>query len=256
MAETATIASYGTGRSPEELRVRQDLAATFRLIAMQGWDDLVFTHVSARIPGADGHFLVNPFDMLFEEITASALVKVDGRGEPVEETASPLNPAGFALHGAIHEARPDIGCIIHLHTDHGVAVSAQKHGLLPMSQQAMTLFERIGYHDYGRMTLAPQDRQRLVDDLGDHPALILRNHGTLCVGVTCADAFLAAYTLERACAIQIKALTGSAAWTRPDPAAVRATAAQGQGLFSGPAGDLVWPALVRKLDRIDPGYRE
>ncbi len=256
MVSEVNTADMAQTMSAGEWAMRVDLAATYRLVAHYGWDDMVFTHISARIPDEDGHFLINPFGLLFDEITASSLIKVNRDGDVVGESAYSVNKAGFVIHGAIHEARHDVGCVIHLHTDDGVAVSAQEHGLLPMSQHAMSLYGQIGYHDYEGVALDLDERERLVRDLGDKPTMILRNHGTLAVGESCADAFMAIYYLERACAMQVRALAGGTAWTHPGEGVPERTASQSVPLFSGPAGDLAWPALLRRLDRIDPGFRD
>ncbi|MGF1456108.1 MAG: class II aldolase/adducin family protein [Alphaproteobacteria bacterium] len=256
MVTGARAAALPAEMSSGERAMRVDLAATYRLVALYGWDDMIFTHISARVPGEEGHFLINPFGLLFEEITASSLIKVNRDGEVVGETDYAANQAGFVIHGAIHEAREDVGCVIHLHTDDGVAVSAQDHGLLPLSQHAMSLYGQLGYHDYEGVALDLDERERLARDLGDKPAMILRNHGTLAVGETCADAFMAIYYLERACAMQVRALAGGTAWTDPGPHVAERTASQSRPLFSGPAGDLAWPALLRRLDRVDPGFRD
>ena len=191
--------------SPEEWQVRIDLAACYRIIAMYGWNDLVFTHISARVPGGEDHFLINPYGMLFEEITASSLVKVDLDGNKVLETEHPVNPAGFVIHSAVHEAREDAGCVLHTHTKAGIAVSAQKEGLLPISQTAMFPYVTLSYHDYEGVALNEDEKPRLVADLGSNNALILRNHGLLTTAPTIADAFLLMYVLETACQIQIMA---------------------------------------------------
>ncbi len=255
MVSVAPAASLEDQVSPEEWAMRVDLAATYRLVALHGWDDMIYTHISARVPGREDHFLINPFGMLFEEITASSLVKVDRDGTVIQETDYSVNKAGFVIHGAIHEEMHHVGCVIHLHTDDGVAVASQEQGLLPMSQHAMSLYGRIGYHDYEGVALDLDERVRLVHDLGNNPVMILRNHGTLSVGQTCADAFMAIYYLERACSIQVRALAGGSAWIRPEDGVPERTAKQAEPLFSGPAGDLAWPALIRKLNRIDPSYR-
>src|ERR1700749_1358427 len=189
--------------SEEALRV--DLAGCYRLIALYRWDDLVFTHVSARVPGPDHHFLINPYGMLFEEITASSLIKVDEHGEKVSKSDFPVNPAGFVIHSAVHAARPDVVCVLHTHTRDGIAVSAQPDGLLPISQQATVALASLGYHGYEGIALRDEEKPRLQHDLGSNTALILRNHGLLTVGPTVADAFLAMYNLQRACEIQIAA---------------------------------------------------
>jgi ribulose-5-phosphate 4-epimerase/fuculose-1-phosphate aldolase len=240
--------------SAEEWRLRVDLAAAYRLIALHRWDDLVFTHISARIPGPEHHFLINPYGALFEEITASSLVKIDLQGKAVMDTPFAVNPAGFVIHSAIHAARDDAHCVLHTHTAAGIAVSAQKNGLLPISQQSIFPLSSIAYHDYEGVALKDDEKPRLVRDLGDRTYLILRNHGLLTVGATIPDAFLSMYTLQRACEIQIAA-QGNGAELIPVPQSivdsaveVRSTATRGLG------GQLVWPGLLRKLDRIDPGY--
>lgn len=240
--------------SAEEWRLRVDLAAAYRLIALYRWDDLVFTHISARVPGPEHHFLINPYGALFEEITASSLVKIDLQGKAVMDTPFAVNPAGFVIHSAIHAARQDAQCVLHTHTAAGIAVSAQKNGLLPISQQSIFPLSSIAYHDYEGVALKDDEKPRLVRDLGDRTYLILRNHGLLTVGATIPDAFLSMYTLQRACEIQIAA-QGNGAELIPVPQSivdsaveVRSTATRGLG------GQLVWPGLLRKLDRIDPGY--
>src|SRR5215469_11461427 len=180
-----------------ERDIRIDLAACYRLVALFGWDDLVFTHISARVPGEKEAFLINPYGMLFEEITASSLVKVDAHGEKLAPSEWPVNPAGFVIHSAVHGARPDVGCVLHVHSNAGVAVSAQREGLLPISQIATIAMSSLGYHDYEGIALRDDEKPRLVRDLGENKGLILRNHGLLTVGPTVGDAFLAMYTLQR-----------------------------------------------------------
>src|SRR5437870_282290 len=187
--------------SAEEWQTRVDLAAAYRLVALYGWDDLIFTHISARVPSAEHHFLLNPYGMMFEEVTASSLVKVDLAGNKVMESPYFINPAGFTIHSAVHAAREGALCVMHLHTDYGIAVSAQKEGLLPISQQAMFALASLGYHDYEGLALNEEEKPRLVADLGDKNHLILRNHGLLTVGSTVAEAFLSMFILERACKI-------------------------------------------------------
>lgn len=242
------------GMTPEEWRVRVDLAACYRLIALHGWDDLVFTHVSARVPGPHEHFLINPYGWMFEEITAGSLVKVDLEGRVVGPSRAPVNPAGFTIHSAIHAARPDVQCVVHTHTVAGVAVSAQAEGLLPISQFSIFPLASIAYHDYEGVALREDEKPRLAADLGDRLFLILRNHGLLTVGATVADAFVHMHVLERACQVQIAAQGHGARLTRIDPAIVETAMAQAQASTHGGAGALVWPALLRKLDRLDPGY--
>lgn len=241
--------------SEAEWQVRVDLAAAYRLVAHFGWDDLVFTHISARVPGADHHFLVNPYGCLFEEITASTLVKVDLEGNKVMESPFPVNPAGFTIHSAVHAARDDAQCVMHLHTNAGVAVSIQRDGLLPLSQTSLFALASIGYHDYEGVALAEEEKPRLVADLGDRKFLILRNHGTLTVGESVGEAFLAMYVLERACQIQLLAQTGAELTPVPD-AILAGIRAQADQVTLGQGAALVWPAMLRKADRLDPGFRE
>jgi len=241
--------------SETERRLRVDLAACYRLVALFGWDDLVFTHVSARIPGPEHHFLINPYGMLFEEITASSLVKVDAAGGVVGSSDYPVNPAGFVIHSAIHGAREDVGCVLHTHTRAGVAMSAQKNGLLPISQQATIALASLGYHDYEGIALRDDEKPRLVRDLGEKTALILKNHGLLTVGGTVAEAFLAMYVLETACQIQVLAQAGGA--LEPvSPAVLEGVTANVVEVTKGQGGAIAWPALLRKLDRRLPGFRD
>ncbi|MDJ0710280.1 MAG: class II aldolase/adducin family protein [Woeseiaceae bacterium] len=242
--------------SAEEWRVRTDLAACYRIIAMYGWDDLVFTHISARVPGGDDHFLINPYGMLFEEITASSLVKVDLDGNKVLESEHPVNPAGFVIHSAVHEAREDAGCVLHTHTKAGIAVSAQKNGLLPISQTAMFPYVTLSYHDYEGVALNDDEKPRLVADLGSNNALILRNHGLLTAAATIADAFLLMYVLETACQIQIMAQSGGNELTQIPQPILDGVQAQAEQVTKGLGGSLVWPGLLRKLERRDPSFRD
>lgn len=242
--------------SDEERQLRVDLAACYRVIAMYGWDDLVFTHISARVAGPDEHFLINPYGMLFEEITASSLVKVDLAGEIVLASGYPVNPAGFVIHSAIHAARHDVGCVLHTHTKAGVAVSAQAQGLLPISQASLFPIATLAYHDYEGVALNDAEKPRLVADLGNHNALILRNHGLLTAGQSIADAFLLMYLLETACQTQIFAQSGAAKLIQVAPAIVAGIQAQAEQVTRGLGGALVWPGLLRKLDRRDPSFRD
>ncbi len=242
--------------SEEEWRLRVDLAACYRIIAMYGWDDLVFTHVSARIPGPEHHFLINAYGLLFEEMTASSLVKVDLEGRKVDDSPHMVNPAGFVIHSAVHEAREDVGCVLHTHTRAGVAVSVQADGLLPLSQTSLFPYSSLAYHDYEGVALNDEEKPRLVADLGNANALILRNHGLLTTGKTIADAFLFMYVLETACQIQLMAQsTGNELIHVPQPI-VEGIQAQAEQVTRGMMGDLVWPALLRKLDRTDPSFRD
>ncbi|MDA1064246.1 MAG: class II aldolase/adducin family protein, partial [Proteobacteria bacterium] len=242
--------------SSEEWRLRVDLAACYRVIAMYGWDDLVFTHISARVPGPDEHFLINPYGWLFEEITASSLVKVNLAGDIVLATDNVVNPAGFVIHSAIHAARHDVTCVLHTHSKAGVAVSAQKNGLLPISQVSLFPYATLAYHDYEGVALNDDEKPRLVADLGSNNALILRNHGLLTTGVTIADAFLMMYVLETACQTQILAQSGGCELIQVSPAIVAVIQVQAEKVTRGLGGALVWPGLLRKLDRRDPSFRD
>ncbi|HMG75070.1 MAG TPA: class II aldolase/adducin family protein [Pyrinomonadaceae bacterium] len=241
--------------SAEEWQTRVDLAAAYRLVALYGWDDLIFTHISARVPGPEHHFLLNPYGMMFEEVTASSLVKIDLAGNKVTESPYFVNPAGFTIHSAVHAARADALCVMHLHTVYGIAVSAQKDGLLPISQQAMLALASLAYHDYEGLALNEAEKPRLVADLGDKSHMILRNHGLLTVGRTAAEAFLAMFLLERACKIQILAQAGGELVNIPDPV-LRLVEGQVKAVTVGQGAALTWPGLLRKLDRIDPSYRD
>lgn len=241
-----------------EREIRVNLAAAYRLVAHFGWDDLIFTHLSARVPGPDHHCLINPYDLMFEEVTASSLVKIDVDGNPVTKTPHPVNPAGFTIHSAIHMAREDAAAVMHLHTPHGQAVSAMEFGLLPHTQTSMVAGSRLAYHEYEGLAVDLGERERLVADLGDADLMILRNHGTLVVGKSVAACFLRLYFLERACETQVLMLSaGRDALHAPPEETISKVALQsspaGMGLV---AERLAWPALLRKLDRIDPSYRD
>ena len=239
----------------EEWAARVELAALYRLVALHGWDDGIFTHVSMRVPGPDHHFLINPYGVYFEEMTASALVKVDLDGKIVEETPYRINPAGFTIHSAIHAARADALCVMHLHTDCGVGVSAQSEGLLPISQNHLILIPQLAYHGYEGIALDLDERERLVADLGDSAVMLLRNHGTLAVGASAAEAWTAMFFLERACAQQVAALSGGRDHILMAPEAAQATV-KGQSPRGGlgAVARLGWPGWLRKLDRHMPGY--
>ena len=238
--------------SAEEWQARVDLAALYRLVAMYGWDDLIYTHISARIPGPEHHFLINPYGMLFEEITASSLVKIDLEGNILQETPYFINPAGFTIHSAIHNAREDAKFVMHLHSDQGVAVAAQKDGLLPLSQHALIVLPRLAYHDYEGIALNHDERERLVADIGDKTLMLLRNHGTLAVGATAADCWVGMYYLERACTMQIQALSAGRENVLDAPVASQAEVKN--QVSRGIGGALAWPGCLRKLDRELPGY--
>ena len=255
----ATLASVENGAqyAPGEWEARVDLAAAYRLVALYGWDDLIFTHLSARVPGPEHHFLINPYNLMFEEITASSLVKIDVDGNPVEPTPYKVNPAGFTIHSAIHMAREDAMAVMHLHTPHGQAVSAMEFGLLPHTQTAMIAKHGVAYHDYEGIATDLDERERLVQDLGNKHAMILRNHGTLAVGESVADCFLRLYYIERACEAQVLMLSAGLQNLNNPPQGVEEkvatqSAPQGMGKL---AQRLAWPALLRKLDRIDPSFR-
>jgi len=236
--------------------VRTDLAACYRIIAMNGWDDLIFTHISARVPGSENHFLINPYGMLFEEISASSLVKVDLSGDKVLESPYPVNPAGFVIHSAVHEARHDAGCVLHTHTKAGVAVSAQAQGLLPISQISLIAIVSLAYHDYEGIALNEDEKPRLVADLGEKNSMILRNHGLLTAGPTVADAYLLMYALETACKIQIMAQSSGGELIQVAQPIVDGIQAQVEQATGGLGGQLLWPGLLRKLDRRDPSFRD
>jgi ribulose-5-phosphate 4-epimerase/fuculose-1-phosphate aldolase len=255
MSATATSSTVREQVSEAEWQTRVDLAAAYRLVALYGWDDLIFTHISARVPGADHHFLLNPYGLMFEEVTASSLVKIDLAGNKVMDSPYFINPAGFTIHSAVHEAREDALCVMHLHTDYGIAVSAQKNGLLPISQQAMFPLASLAYHDYEGLALNENEKPRLVSDLGDKQNLILRNHGLLTIGSSTAEAFLSMYILERACKIQILAQSGGSELHRVSDTIIDLTAKQLSAVTVGQGAALTWPGLLRKLDRIDSSYR-
>jgi len=262
------IPQYGDrrGLSAAEWQVRVDLAACYRLIALYGWDDLVFNHISARVPDSPveaPHFLINPHGLMFEEITASNLIKVDQHCKPVVETLALANEPGFFMHSAIHLGRPDVQCVLHTHTPDGVAISGQVEGLLPLSQQAIIALGSLAYHDYegiaideAGITANTDEGPRFVRDLGNCNNFILRNHGLLTVGQSVAAAFLAMFNLQRACEIQIKM---QSAQTKPlrqvDSGIVENIVANLDKVIESVAGQIAWPALLRKLDRIDAGYR-
>ena len=242
--------------SAEEWQARVDLAALYRLTALYKWDDLVYTHISMRVPGPEHHFLINPYGLLFEEITASSLVKIDLQGNKVMDSPHPINPAGFTIHSAVHEAREDAMCVYHTHTLYGVAVSAQKNGLLPISQQSLFPLSSLGYHDYEGVALNDEEKPRLVADLGTNNALILRNHGLLTVGKTGADAFQMMYILEAACRAQILAQSGGGELVMIPTQILQGIKAQAAQVMKGLGGSLVWPGLLRKLERTDASYKE
>jgi ribulose-5-phosphate 4-epimerase/fuculose-1-phosphate aldolase len=242
--------------SPEEWQQRVDLAAAYRLVAHFGWDDLIFTHLTARVPGPEHHFLINPYGMLFEEITASSLVKVDLAGKKISDSPYDINPAGYVIHSSIHAAREDAHSVMHVHSIHGVAISAQKHGVLPISQQSTFVLASLAYHDYEGVALRDEEKPRLVRDLGDKTYLMLRNHGLLTVGPTVAETFLSLYLFDSTCRIQVAAQAGSKELIPIEKSVLATADAQKQAAMKNGGGALAWPALLRKLDRMDPSFRE
>ena len=243
-----SIPSVKSQVRPEEWALRCDLAACYRLVALYGWSDLVFTHISAKLPGADHHFLINPYGLMFDEITASSLVKVDMQCNKLMDSPFPVNPAGFVIHSAVHEAREDAHCVLHTHTRSGVAVSAQAGGVLPISQQSTFVLGSLAYHGYEGVAFRPDEKPRLQADLGDKNFLMLRNHGLLTVGKSIAEAFLSMYIFESTCQIQISAQAGGAL-TQVDPRIVSGTAAAMKVQTDGIGAAFVWPAMLRKLER-------
>ena len=248
------IASLKEVVSAEEWQLRVDLAACYRLVALYGWSDLVFTHISARVPGPEHHFLINPYGLMFDEITASSLVKVDSHCNKVIDSPFPVNPAGFTIHSCIHAAREDVQCVLHTHSRAGVAVSAQKCGVLPISQQSTFVLASLAYHDYEGVALRDDEKPRLVRDMGDSNFLMLRNHGLLTVGRTVADAFLSMYLFENTCRIQIDAQAGGDL-VMVDPRILEGLAQVMKTVTAGQGANIAWPALIRKLDRTDPSYK-
>jgi ribulose-5-phosphate 4-epimerase/fuculose-1-phosphate aldolase len=257
VANPKTSLSVRDQVSKDEWEVRVNLAAAYRLVALYGWDDLVFTHISARVPGPEHHFLINPYGWMFEEITASSLVKVDLEGRKVMPSEYDINPAGFTIHSAVHAARQDALCVMHTHTPNGVAVSAQKNGLLPISQQSLGVLSRLGYHDYEGLALNEDEKPRLVRDLGDKNFLMLRNHGLLTAAASIADAFAFMYTFEGSCMIQVRAQSGGSELIPiPQPVLDGFQMARNKVTRGVGPGALAWPALLRKLDRLDPSFRD
>ena len=243
--------------SPQEWEARCNLAATYRLCAMYGWDDFIFTHISYKLPDRNGkkRFLMNPYGVAFDEMTASALLVVDADGEVVQDSPYFANPAGFTIHSAVHLARPDAHCVLHLHSMYGVAVSAQQDGLLPCTQFAMVVGDDVAYHDYEGIATDLDERERIVSDLGDKHLLMLKNHGTLTVGENCPIAFLRMYFLEKACMAQILAQADNKPLSLCEPELASKVNQQGSAGFKAGIGDnLAWPAFLRKLRRHNPGW--
>ncbi|MGB3727087.1 MAG: class II aldolase/adducin family protein [Glaciecola sp.] len=242
--------------SEQEWQARVDLAACYRMVAHYGWDDLVFTHISARVPGPEHHFLINPYGMLFEEVTASSLVKVDLQGNKVMDSPFDINPAGFVIHSAVHEARDDAQCVMHLHTTEGVAVSVLKNGLQAYSQQSLFALSGLSYHDYEGVALNPDEKARLVADLGKTNFMILRNHGLLTCASTIPDAFLGMFILQRACEIQLKAQATGDELIQISPEILANIQAQASQVTKAAGGALAWPGIIRKLERMCPDFKD
>jgi ribulose-5-phosphate 4-epimerase/fuculose-1-phosphate aldolase len=240
---------------PAEWQVRVDLAACYRLVAHHGMTDGVLTHISARVPGREEHFLINPYGQLFDEITASSLVKIDLDGNMLEESEYQVNQAGFVIHSAIHSARPDVVCVLHTHTVAGMAVSAQADGLLPLTQSSMRFYNRLAYHDFEGIALDLDERSRLIADLGDKYAMMLRNHGLLVAGRSVAEAWALIHSLEKSCQSQLAAQSGGVK-LNPVPPAVCEHTAQQMWRSNEPGGQLAWPAYTRMLDKLDPSYKQ
>lgn len=270
MAE-AVQAQSGTVRdhvSEEEWKLRVDLAACYRLCALYGWNDYIFTHISVRLPGDERHYLINPFGLFFDEITASSLVKIDKDGDILlDETGLGYNIGGYVIHGAIHEGREDAHCVIHLHTNEGVAVSCQKDGLLPLNQDSLSLQPDMAYHDFEGIALDTEERERLLEHVGEKNTVILRNHGLLTLGPSVAAAFSRMYALQKACTIQVMALSGGVDIGYPSQEAQdkvtqqvagrrRPDSAAGKPRNFIPVPDLAWQGFLRKLDKIDSSYKE
>lgn len=256
VAHALPVVSLKDQVSAAEWQTRVDLAACYRLIALHGWDDLIFTHISAKIPGSE-EFLINPFGLMFHEITASSLVKIDLAGNKLMDSPFSINPAGYTIHSAVHEVRHDVACVVHIHTAAGIAVSAQKQGLLPLSQQSLFVLSSLAYHGYEGVALNHDEKARLQADLGDKNFMILPNHGLLTASNSIADTFLMMFTLQRACEIQVMAQSGGAELIHIPQQILNGAKAMVAGVMKsaqGMGGSLAWPALLRKLDQQMPGY--
>nr|WP_218165162.1 class II aldolase/adducin family protein [Pseudomonas agarici] len=257
VAPVATPASIKDQVSAAEWQTRVDLAACYRLVAMHGWDDLIFTHISAKVPGTED-FLINPYGLMFHEISASSLVKVDLAGHKLMDSPYEINPAGYTIHSAVHEVRHDVSCVLHTHTAAGVAVSAQRQGVLPISQQSLFVLSSLAYHAYEGVALNHEEKARLQADLGSNNFLMLHNHGLLTCGASIADTFLMMFVFQRACDIQVLAQNGGAQLIAIEPQVLAGAKAMIAGVTrsaQGMGGALAWPALLRKLDQQDPGFR-
>lgn len=233
---------------------RVELAAAYRLTALFKWDDLIATHISARVPGTEDRFMINPYGWLFEEITASSLVTVDLQGRKVDDSPHEINPAGFTIHSAIHAARHDAECVMHTHTLNGTAVSAQEEGVLPLSQQSMLVLQSLGYHGYEGIALREDEKPRLVASLGRNDFLMLRNHGLLTTGRSVGEAFVFMYVFEAVCSIQVRALAGGRPLSRIPPSLVATAREQVKAATQGHGAAMAWPGLLRRLQRALPGF--
>lgn len=257
---TATVTRHPSARpdgiTAEEWQARLDLAACYRLIHMFGMDDLIYTHISARVPGPEEHFLINGFGLLYEEITASNLVKVDIEGNILSDSEWGINPAGYVIHSCIHREMPEIGCVLHTHTVAGTGVSAQEEGLLPLSQTSMLFTGQVAYHDYEGVALREEEQARMLADMGDKRVMILRNHGLLTVGETVQEAFLLMYYMEQSCRMQVAAQSGGSKLTVPSPQVQQYVRDAASGGFGAGVGQREFTALVRRLDRQDTSWRE
>lgn len=248
--------------TPEEARTRCDLAAAYRLVAINGWDDMIGTHISARIPtppDRPAQFLINAYGLLFDEITASSLIKIDVDGNILSDSPYPVNKAGFIIHSAIYMARPEAGCVMHLHSDDGIAVSALEEGVLPLNQSAILVRKRLSFHDYEGVAVEMDERERLVAHLGDKDLMLLRNHGTLSVGRTVAEAYSSMHSLEKVCTVQVRTLAMNAPVRLPDPAILARMEAprkvENRNIMAEYANNAVWPALLRRLEKTCPDYK-
>lgn len=256
MSTSTTLTSKKDHVSAEEWQLRVDLAAAYRLVAHFGWDELIFTHISARIPGPEHHFLINPYGMMFDEITASSLVRIDQQGNKINPEDYDINPAGFTIHSAVHAAREDVKCVMHTHTTEGVAISTLKEGLQPLSQQSLFPLSNLAYHDYEGVALREDEKARLQESLGDNNFMILRNHGLLTTGASIADAFLAMFVLQKSCEIQLQAMSTNRPLTQIPDSILNTIQQQAQTVTKGLGGKLAWPGLLRRLDRIDQSYQD
>ena len=254
----SSVTAIPARMSTEEWQTRCDLAACYRLVDLFGWSDLINTRITARVPGRHDHFLINPYGLLYDEVTASSLVKIDIGGNKVEPSDAEVNSGGFAIPGTVHRARPEVNCVLHTHSVAGCAVSMQKDGLLPLNQHALQIIADVAYHEYEGSARSPEERARFLADLGDRHIMVLRNHGLIVVGTSIAAAFVATYRMERACAMQLAFQQSGAVFNPIDGAVVSAAYDKTRSGLAGrnELGKFEWPALLRKLDRIDPSYKQ